>query len=457
MNRLMKLRTIIQGGMGVNISSWFLAKTVSMLGQQGTLSGVELERIVARTLQLGDPGGHVRRALEHFPFPHIAEKVIKAFYVKDGEQDGNNLKPIPMISLNPSSLLISLIICANFAFVWLAKEGHSNPISINYLEKISIPHIFAITGSMLADVDYITMGAGLPLQIPQVIKNISENRPVSYKIPVIGVEGKNKSYELSFNPVEFFGTDLPPLNTPGFIPIISSNILAELLSKKLAFESICGLVVEGPTAGGHNAPVREMTYSRIKEFGWPFWIGGSCASPERLVWALDQGAIGIQAGSIFALCNESSMDSGIKERIRRLGFAGNINVKTDLRVSPTGFPFKVLSLDGTLSEDNVINSRTRICNQGALVTPYEKTDGTYGYRCPAEPVAKFLFKGGNIKDTEGRGCLCNGLNSAAGLATLNEPPIVTLGDDFSFLQSPLLMPMADSSYSAAQAIKYLLG
>jgi NAD(P)H-dependent flavin oxidoreductase YrpB (nitropropane dioxygenase family) len=54
---------IIQGGMGMFVSGPKLARAVAMSGEQGTLSGVCLEKALARKLQTGDPGGHLRRAL----------------------------------------------------------------------------------------------------------------------------------------------------------------------------------------------------------------------------------------------------------------------------------------------------------------------------------------------------------------------------------------------------------
>ena len=39
---------IIQGGMGAAVSDWFLAKTVSTLGQMGVVSGTALDTIFAR-------------------------------------------------------------------------------------------------------------------------------------------------------------------------------------------------------------------------------------------------------------------------------------------------------------------------------------------------------------------------------------------------------------------------
>ena len=55
--------------MGVGISNWRLASAVSRLGQLGVVSGTALDQVLARRLQDGDPGGHVRRSLARFPVP----------------------------------------------------------------------------------------------------------------------------------------------------------------------------------------------------------------------------------------------------------------------------------------------------------------------------------------------------------------------------------------------------
>ncbi|MDP3974825.1 MAG: nitronate monooxygenase [Candidatus Jorgensenbacteria bacterium] len=465
------LPKIIQGGMGVNISGWSLARTVSLLGERGTISGVALERIITRILQAGDPGGHIRRALSHFPFPSAAEKIVDMFYVEGGIPKGTPFKATPVFTVNPTHLLICLTVCANYAFVWLAKENNPNPISVNHLEKIAMPHVYAITGAMLAGVDFVTMGAGIPLQIPKLLDDIAEGREATYRLPVIG---KNiTSHTMTFDPAKFFGAPLPRVTRPGFVPIIASNLLANIFMKKLPAGSVQGFVVEEWTAGGHNAPPRKpilnekgepepiygekdvVDYPELAKLGVPFWIGGSYASPEKLTWALSVGAAGIQAGSIFALSEESGMNPDIRRKIRKLGFEGKLSVRTDMRISPTGFPFKVVNLAGTISEPAVYAARTRICDQGELVSLYERPDGKIGYRCASEPEADFLRKGGDPKDSIGRGCICNGLITTANLGDEEEPPVVTLGDDVSFL--PYLMADADSSYTAAQAIKYLLG
>ncbi|MBT3687321.1 MAG: nitronate monooxygenase, partial [Actinobacteria bacterium] len=58
-----ELPLLIQGGMGVAVSDWRLARAVSLTGQLGVVSGTAIESVMVRRLQLGDPGGHTRRAM----------------------------------------------------------------------------------------------------------------------------------------------------------------------------------------------------------------------------------------------------------------------------------------------------------------------------------------------------------------------------------------------------------
>jgi len=461
---------IIQGGMGVYVSGSPLTQAVSLNGQQGTLSGTMLERVLAFKLQMGDIGGDIRRALSDFPFPNIKDMVLEKFFLEGGIKDKNKaMNNVPMFSINPPKILIALTICANYAFVKLAKEGHSNPVSINYLEKVAMPHPYTITGAMLAlnKNDFITMGAGMPFDIPQLINSVYEWGIASYPIQVIG---RTDKFVMRFNLNKFLGERPSNLEKPGFIPIISSDSLAKILKSRVPEGSISALAIERtnekgePNAGGHNAGPRNkieygerdiINYSRIVDLGIPFYIGGATASPEMLEWALSVGAQGIQAGSIFALSEESGMDPLIKAEVRKLGFNGQLDVKTDMVISPTGFPFKVVILNGTISVVFIYESRTRICNKGGLVSLYEKEDGTIGYRCSAEPFDKFIAKGGKLEEAIGKGCLCNGLFSTVGMNSDIEPPIVTIGDDVSFLRK--LMANENSSYTAKDAIEYLIG
>jgi len=90
--------------------------------------------------------------------------------------------------------------------------------------------------------------------------------------------------------------DLPPLRRPWFLAIIASNTLAITMVKK-ANGRVDGFIIEGPTAGGHNAPPRgklqvndigEPIYGerdvvdlpKMCELGLPFWLAGGYGSAE---------------------------------------------------------------------------------------------------------------------------------------------------------------------------------
>jgi NAD(P)H-dependent flavin oxidoreductase YrpB (nitropropane dioxygenase family) len=464
----MNLPQIIQGGMGVYISTPFLANACSRAGALGTVSCVTAERILVRVLQSGDPGGHYRRALEHFPFPEIAERIIKTYFVEGGISVVSKYKRLPAFSMQPRNDLIELTVAASFCFVWLAKEGHSGLISVNYLEKIQIPHIYHLTGAMLAGVDFVTMGAGITLQIPGVLDAIASRGIPSYRVLVEG--SKNGTETISFNPGTFFKTKFPDVKRPNFLPIVSTDVLASLMTKRLPANSIQGFVVEKPTAGGHNAPPRtkgifdetgqpvygqkdEVSFKNLASLNIPFWIAGSLASPAGLAEAQALGAVGIQAGSIFALSENSGMKSSYRSEMRRLGYKGKLAIRTDPKASPTGFPFKVAQLNGTQSDSTVYAERKRICDLSALLVPYKITDTKIGFRCSSEPINDYLRKGGKLEDAIGARCLCNGLFSAAGLGNPGELPIFTMGDDVSFLS--YLMSDENDSYGAVEAIEYL--
>jgi nitronate monooxygenase len=455
---------IIQGGMGVYISCPNLARTVSMQSKPGketlgTGSGTAIERVMARLLQKGGKNSDdIVRIIRGSQIPEIREmgEGIIARYLNKP----NSGIPVFTLQPPPSRFLIGLTICANYVFVMLAKEGHNNSVSMNFLEKIQAPHAFAVYGAMLAGVDFITVGAGIPLQFPDIFDAYMEGREATYSITVHGDE----DFVMRFNPDSFFGRVIPIIKKPNFLPIIASNTLATLLSKRL-HGRIYGFVVEEPTAGGHNAPPRDkveygardiVDYAKLATLGIPFWIGGSKASPEGLYHALELGAKGIQAGTIFAFSDDSGMHPEIRRTARRLGYNGTAKIFTDPLASPTGYPFKVLQLNGTASEEAVYMARSRVCDQGALVEYYKRPDGSIGQRCPSEPVADYVRKGGEIAKTLGRKCVCNGLVTTGDLrydGEEHEPFLVTSGDDMQCFRC--LMSDENDSYDALHALNYL--
>ena len=198
----------------------------------------------------------------------------------------------------------------------------------------------------------------------------------------------------------------------------------------------------------------------MRELGLPFWLAGSTGSPEGLQRALADGATGIQAGTIFAYCDESGFEGGIKQQVIDRVLAGNTDVYTDPLASPTGFPFKVVTLPGTLSEPETYQERKRVCDLGYLREVVREEGGKLAYRCASEPVDDYLRKGGDVAETEGRKCLCNALMANVGLGQVqkggaHEGTLVTSGDDLAAIARAL--PAGARRYSAAQAVQHLLG
>ncbi|MBN1891084.1 MAG: nitronate monooxygenase [Thermoflexales bacterium] len=473
----MAFPTIIQGGMGVAISHWGLARTVSQLGQLGVVSGTGVSRVLVSRLMDGDVGGHMRRALSAFPFQDTAQEILKRYFVAGGKASDQPYKATPVPTLHPPKFLDALTVAANFVEVFLAKEGHGGLVGMNLLEKVQLPTMASLYGAMLAGVDYVLMGAGIPTQIAGILDRLAKHLAVKYRVDVVGAS-QDDSYTLGFDPQDIFSDQVPtlPLRRPQFLPIIASVVLAQALIKR-SEGSIDGFIVEGPTAGGHNAPPRgaprfnergEPVYGekdvvdldKIKLLGRPFWLAGEYGHPERLKQALEAGAAGVQVGTAFALCNESGLDVEFKQALIRKAVLGEADVLTSAVISPTGFPFKVARLEGTLSEAEEYEKRPRICDFGFLRTIYKKADGTLGYRCPAEPVDDYVAKGGKAEDTVGRSCLCNNLIATAGFPQVRkngyvELPVITTGDDL--VNVGRLLAPGQTSYSAANVIAYLLG
>jgi len=414
----------------------------------------------------------MRRALDAFPVPELAAAIRDRYYIPDGKTRREAFQTLPMPTAAPTVEWQALVMVANFVEVFLAREGHGHAVGINYLEKIQTPHLPSIYGAMLAGVDYVLMGAGIPLKIPGVLDRFAHHEPATYPLAVSGAE---EPVLLSFDPREFVGLALPPLKRPTFLAIIASDVLALTLTKR-ANGRVDGFIVEGPTAGGHNAPPRgalqlnergEPLYGprdvvnleKLKALGRPFWLAGGSGTAERVREALAAGAEGVQVGTAFAMCTESGLRDDLRQTLLAQVRKGQTDVVTSAVASPTGFPFKVAAVADSLSDAAVLAARPRICDLGYLREAFSDDGGTIGFRCPSEPVNVYVSKGGDVADTAGRACICNALLATVGLPQMRagkreEPPIVTMGDDLAGV-GRFLRPGV-SEYSAADVVSTLL-
>jgi nitronate monooxygenase len=474
MSHAAALPSIIQGGMGVGVSNWTLARAVSSCGHLGVVSGTALDTLFVRRLQDGDVGGHLRRAMERFPIPGVAEAVLERYFRPDGREEDEAYKLLPMYKQVMDRARQQLTVLANFVEVYLAREGHDGVVGVNLLTKVQMPNVASLYGAMLAGVDYVLMGAGIPREIPGVLDRLAKHERAEIALEVEGLP-RGEREMMVFDPVEVQEGPMPELKRPAFLPIVASNALATTLARK-ATGKVNGFIIEGPTAGGHNAPPRgpkqlnergepvygerdEVDLEKIGELGLPFWVAGGAGHPERLREAKAAGAAGVQVGTLFAYCNESGLTAEHKRSVLTASLNGGVDVVTEDRASPTGFPFKAVQLEGTLSTGAVYERRQRVCDLGYLRTAYRTDSGRVAYRCPSEPVATYLKKGGEEEETKGRKCLCNALMANIGHGQARgdgvvEPELYTGGDDVKILGRFL---NGRTSYSAKDVIDYLLG
>ncbi|MCC6146290.1 MAG: nitronate monooxygenase [Anaerolineaceae bacterium] len=505
---------LIQGGMGVYVSNWRLAKTVAMARPGvtvGAISGTALDVVYVRLLQLGDPGGHVRRALAAFDAQfdvEIGKKICEHYFIEGGKAPGVRFKNAPAQVVRPQngggSMVISakqdeptalvmddkvyeLLIVSAFAETWLAKEGHNGKIFVNFMKKIELPLMHAMYGAMLAGVDGIIVGAGNPEGLPAMCSRLARQEAVKNDLLVLYREAGEHFY-MPFDPKQFAGGKLAekPLQRPAFLAIASLENLVEGLAHSPT-EAPDGFVIEHHTAGGHNAgpqgplvkdslgqPIYgaedEPDLGAIRAAGLPFWLAGGYGSREKLKQARAAGANGVQVGSVFALAEDSGLKASYRtaifDKIKR-GVKDDELVQTTL-FSPTGYPFKVAQVEDTLAEEKVYNVRRRVCDihllqQRGLSKPAADGSRRLFQRCEAAPIKDYVSKRGLLMNTKEKRCLCNGLLSGVGLGQTiltdegwtEEPAIITLGNELEGIRR--LSRQGQSIYWARDVVNDILG
>ncbi len=460
--------------MGVAVSHWPLARAVALAGQLGVVSGTGIDTVVVRRMQDGDIGGHVRRALAASPWSALAEQFVARYFCPEGRAEGQPYARLPMWTLKSNQWRKAVAMLSGYVEVWLAKHGHRGRVGINLLTKVPLPNLAILYGAMHAGVDVVLMGAGIPRDIPGALDRMAMNEPAALKMDVAGARGGDPEQWMRFEPAAFESSARFPLARPAFFPIVAAHSLANMMAKK-ANGSIQGFVIEGPIAGGHNAPPRGPEHldetgqpvygerdvvdlDEVAKLGYPYWLAGGFGVRGGVALAQEMGAAGVQVGTLFAFCEESGLSADLRRQVRSKVKEGEVSVRTDPLASPTGFPFKVVELAQTLSQAEVYTERRRVCDLGYLRETYRQESGRVGYRCPAEPVADYVAKGGTAAQTEGRKCLCNGLMASAGVPQRQkdqtlEPPIITSGDEILRIRE--LLGDRDA-YSAQDVIDYLL-
>lgn len=496
---------IIQGGMGVDVSSPRLAGAVAACGMAGVVSGTATGDVLARRLQDGD--SEVYDALTMLPDGDLVDRITDIYYSPKGRENKDRYRLVPrnyrivdetgeVFELYDEQFPVTaeeMALAGAFMMVTRAqryaaqstdtKGGDRGPIGINLLTELRMPTASTLYGAMLAGVDFVVMGAGIPSHIPGILDRLAQRDPAQVNIQVPKTGHK---YFADFDPRRYPGLVGGGLVRPDFLAIISLEMLAKRLASKGETRPN-GFVVEHHTAGGHNAPPRskkivdgqavyddkdEPDFNTLVGLNLPFWLAGSRGSPKGLKEAQALGAAGVQVGSLFALSKESGMDPEIRAQVLDAIRKGELDIVKDAHASPTGFPFMVARKNGVKWPDGV---EQRAC-QASYLTGQREIEDASGKRslvssCPAEPTPVYLRKmrrvgvedaqmGDERLRSERAQCLCRKLLATAGIGDSGMPPIVTLGGD-AVEGVPRLddtgKTNSDGSYEASTVVEYVLG
>ena len=241
-----------------------------------------------------------------------------------------------------------------------------------------------------------------------------------------------------------------------------------------------GFVVEGPTAGGHNAPparpaggrraTGEPVYGprddadleKVAALGIPFWVAGWLRHARAVSRRRCRPA---QRASRSARSSPRPVSPGLTPELRarpagRRLTEDSLAVRTDVTASPTGFPFKVARVPGTADSDAGSTPPARgSATSATLREPYVRADGrsVTGARpsrstCSSARVAK---PGADRRTS----CLCNALTANIGLAqhrrtaTSSRAAHARLGSG----RRAGLLHAHPHGWSAGQVVGWLLG
>lgn len=469
----MKRWSVVQGGMGIGVSLHRLAQAVSDYpGQQalGTVSLAGIDRVVPYILQMGDPTGNYRRAFEAFPIPEIAQRVWEKYFHKEGKAPDEPFMRLPQWNLERKTMefrkdLLDLTVVSAFAEIWLAREK-GNCIACNFLYKAQLPLLAILLGALIANVDIVVMGAGIPTEIPRILNSLASVKPTEFRI-FAHHSSQQKSFDVNFDPRPYVPAG-KELIRPEFGAIVTLDpIVRRLCASDTTRPDF--FIVEHHRAGGHNAPPRDTDYGLrdepdnrkiiecCKKYNLPVWRAGGCSNPEALKEAQCCGYTGVQVGTAFALADESGIDEEYKGTLRRDIIDGNIDIVTDGRVSSSGFPFKIAQGPGIVPESWVQENRVRRCEHSLLASLTKRSDGKIVLICEGGPIDAYKKNGGEEVNTVGRSCLCSRLLRTAGFKIPGEFPIITFGDDLSAIKYLAEKHRPDLNYSAKDVIEYILG
>ena len=270
------------------------------------------------------------------------------------------------------------------------------------------------------------MGAGIPREIPGVLDALARASSRRASSSTSRARRTRRRRASSFDPREHWPSRSAPLRRPRFLAIVSAHSLATMLARK-ATGRVDGFVVEGrPRAGTtrrraascsstpdgepSTASATSSTSAKIRELGLPFWLAGGAGTPEAAGGA--RRGRGRRAG-------RHAVRVLRRVRAHADAQAPRAGARRDGDVAYAHRPARVtdgLSVQGRAAGRHARDRTTRASASATSAFCARRIARRRAARLslPRRAGRRYVAKGGDIADTVGRRCLCNGLTANIG-------------------------------------------
>src|SRR5665811_1442272 len=88
---------LIQGGMGIAISGWPLARAVASAGQLGVVSGTAIDNVFVRRLQENGVDADLQAVLDQFPLQSVVDEVL-SYFASRQRSASEPFRTLPMLT-----------------------------------------------------------------------------------------------------------------------------------------------------------------------------------------------------------------------------------------------------------------------------------------------------------------------------------------------------------------------
>ncbi|WP_231698256.1 NAD(P)H-dependent flavin oxidoreductase [Ottowia caeni] len=243
------LLPVVQGGMGVGVSAGGLAGSVARMGGMGTISSVDLRRL----------------------HPDLMEKTDKIEKEPDAAERINaaNLEALQREVRRAREL----------------SEGHG-AIAVNVMKALSQYEAY-VRCSLEAGVDAVVVGAGLPLDLPELAKDFPNTALIPILSDARGVQLIVRKWEKKGRLPDAIVIEHPRL-AGGHL---GAAKVADLQDTRFDFENVI-------------PQVREFFKTAGIEREIPLIAAGGISCREDILRLQGLGAAGVQLGTAFAVTQE---------------------------------------------------------------------------------------------------------------------------------------------------------